>query len=107
MEVILKMTIFDGLPFEYDQRLITRWPIDSLNGEILEMLKVSSIEQSFVKLKRGSNPRNDDFSDLPFDYYQRLITIQQIYCKIIIPCKFLTIVWFLVYIQVKCKNNKG
>ena len=88
MEVILKMTIFDGLPFEYDQRLITRWPIDILNGEILERLKVSSIEQSFSKLKRGSNPRNDDFDDLPFEFYQNLITIRKIYCKIIILYNF-------------------
>ena len=79
MEAILLNADFDYLPFKYDQRFITRQPIDNLNYNIVEMLKVSLIERSFDNLKYGINPQNDGFYDLPFDYYQRFITRQIIY----------------------------
>ena len=71
---------FDDLPFEYDQRLITRQPIDPLNDNIIEMLKVSLIKQSFDNWECGNNPLNANFDELTFDYYQRLITRRRIYC---------------------------
>ena len=67
---------FDDLPFEYDQRLFTKQPIDD---KIIEMLKVSLIKSSFDNLKCVSNPQNDDFNDLPFDFDQSLITRRPIY----------------------------
>ena len=50
-----------------------------LNDDIIERLKVGLIKQLFDKWECGDNSRNDNFNDLPFDDYQRLITRQRIY----------------------------
>ena len=62
------------MPIEYEQSLFTKWPIDFLNGNILERLKVSSIKQSFYEWIYESNARNDDFNILRFYGDKRLIT---------------------------------
>ena len=36
---------FDDLPIEYEQRLFTKRPMDSLTNNIVEKLKVSSIKR--------------------------------------------------------------
>ena len=68
----------DDFPFEYYQRLITRQTIGHSNDNIVERLKVSLIKQLFENWKCGINPQNSNFGDLPFDYYQILITRQRI-----------------------------
>ena len=46
MTVILKMTIFDHLPIEYEHFLFTKIPINCLTDNRVERLKVSPIERS-------------------------------------------------------------
>ena len=57
MEFILEMPILINLPFEYDQRLFIKQPIDFLTNNIIERLKVSSIEKSVGNLQCVSNQR--------------------------------------------------
>ena len=59
--------------------MFTKLPIDHLTNNIVEMLKVSFIGLLFDNLKCLIIPRNTNFDDLPFDFYQRLITRRRIY----------------------------
>ena len=59
--------------------MFKKWPIDILNDNIIEMLKNSSIEQSFDNWMCVINPRNADFDDLPFYCDESLITRRWIY----------------------------
>ena len=69
----------DDLPIEYEQRLFTKQPIDSLTDNILERLKVSLIKRSFDNRIYESNPQNTNFNYLTFDGNKRLIIRRQIY----------------------------
>ena len=48
MIAILKHYNFNYLIIEYEQKLFVRWLIDNLTDNIVERLKVSWIEQSFI-----------------------------------------------------------
>ena len=60
--------------------LFTKWPIDSLNNNIVEMWKVISIKLSFDNWMYESNPQNYDFDYLYFYGDQGFITGLLIYC---------------------------
>ena len=60
--------------------LFTKKPMDRVTDNILERLKVSSIERSFDKIMYEINPRNSDFVYLPFYGDQRLIAGKRLYC---------------------------
>ena len=79
MEVILEIPILVNLPFEYEHRLFTKQQIDRLTDNTVERLKVGSIERSFDKIMCVVNPKNYYLNHLPFDWDQRLITIQLVY----------------------------
>ena len=73
------------MPIEYEQRLLKKGPIDSLNNNIIKslkaiMLKVSLSERFFDNWMCVSNHQNADFDDLTFDGDERLITTWKIYC---------------------------
>ena len=51
-----------------------------LTNNVVERLKVSSIQKLFDNRIYESNHQNDDSDDLPFDGYERLITRQRLYC---------------------------
>ena len=70
---------FYHLLFEYDPSFFEKRPIDRLNDNIIEGLKVSLIEWLFDKLKYVSNPQNSDLCDLSFDCGKMLITRRWIY----------------------------
>ena len=59
--------------------MITKRPNNCLTNNIVETLKVSSIDQLFDNLMYVRNPQNANFDDLPFDGDQVLITRQLIY----------------------------
>ena len=73
-------TGFDDLTIEYKLRLFTRQPIDCLNGNKVEGMKVSLIGQSLDNRIYENNPRNTGFNDLPFDGYERFIARIILYC---------------------------
>ena len=70
---------FDDLPIEYKQRVFTKWPLYCLTDNIIETLKVSSIEWLLDNRLYKSNPRNYDLYDLTFDGDKRLISGRQLY----------------------------
>ena len=74
-----KYAKFYDLTIEYKHMLFTKRPIDCLTDIIVEVLKVSSIEQLFDNWMYISNPQNDNFDDLLFDGEKRLITRWRIY----------------------------
>ena len=49
------------LPIEYELRLFPKLPIDFLTSNIIERLKVGSVEQSFYNKIYEINPQNNDF----------------------------------------------
>ena len=59
--------------------MLTKQLIYSLTNNIVEGLKVGSIEQSFDNIIYESNPINANFDDLPFDGDEIFITGLQIY----------------------------
>ena len=69
----------NDLTFEYEQRLFTKRPIGCLIDDIVEILKVSSIEQFFDDWIYVGNPWNYDLYDLRFNDDKRLITGWWIY----------------------------
>ena len=71
---------FNDLPIQYEQRLFTKTPIDNLTDNILETLKISSINQPFDDRIYEINTQNADFNDLPFNGDERLTTRWWIYC---------------------------
>ena len=54
-------------------------PIDCLTNNIIERLKVGSIETSLDNLMCVSNPRNSTFDELRFHGDERLITRRLMY----------------------------
>ena len=70
---------FNYLPIEYELRFFTKWPIYCLTNNIVEKLKISSIEQLVDNRIYESNPWNADFDDLPFYGDKGLITRWLIY----------------------------
>ena len=62
------------LPIEYKQILITKGPIDCLNNNKEERLKVSLIERSLDNIIYKSTHKNANFDDLPFDGDEGSIT---------------------------------
>ena len=67
---------FGDLRIEYELTLFKKLPIDRLTNNIIERLKVNSINWLFDKRIYESNPQNSDFGDLHFDSDERLITSQ-------------------------------
>ena len=61
------------------KKLLKKWPIDHLNDNIVEKLKVSLIEQFLDNIIYESNHLNVDFNDLPFDGDEGVITRWRIY----------------------------
>ena len=98
---------FNNLPFEYDQRLIIRWPIDCSYTNILKRLIVILIGQSFENWKCGCNHQSAKFDDFPFYYDQRLITRQLIDSINDNIVERLKIVRSLTFIWNGCKSKKG
>ena len=70
---------FDDSPIEYEQRLFTKQPINFLDSNIVESLKVSLIKLSLDNIIYKSNPWNADFYDLPFGGGERFIVRRLIY----------------------------
>ena len=70
---------FDDLPIEYEKRFKKKLPIDSLNDNTKEKLKVVLIECSLDNRIYESNPKNNNFGDLHFDGDESLIARQRIY----------------------------
>ena len=70
---------FNDLPIEYEKKLFTKLPIDSLTDNTVERLKVISIERLFDNIIYESDPLNANFYYLPFDCDERLITRRRIY----------------------------
>ena len=60
--------------------MFKKQPINCLYDNIVEMLKVSQIEQLLDNIIYKSNPQNDKFDDLNFGDDESLITRQRIYC---------------------------
>ena len=79
MHVISEAVILEMLVLVTFLYIFTKQPIDCLNDNIVERLKVSYIERSFDSRIYESNTQNDDLNYLPFDGDERLITRQQIY----------------------------
>ena len=73
MEVILEMLIFTTYLLNM-KKLLKKLPIDHLNDNIVEKLKVSLIEQFLDNIIYESNHLNVDFNDLPFDGDEGVIT---------------------------------
>ena len=59
--------------------MFTKIPIDSLNYDKVERLRVISVELFFENLMYVSNTWNENFYDLPLYGYQSLISGQRIY----------------------------
>ena len=78
MAVILKILISVTYLFNMN-KVCSKIPIDRLNNNIVEMLKVSSIKRSFHNRIYEINPQNADFGDLPFDGDHMLIAKLLIY----------------------------
>ena len=57
-------------------------PIYIVTNNIVERLKVSSIERWLDNIRYESNPQNANFGDLPFYVDERFITRRRLYCKI-------------------------
>ena len=57
---------FDDLSIEYEP-FFTRLPIDRLDDNSLEILKVSLTKRSFYNIMYEINPQNAYFVDQPFD----------------------------------------
>ena len=70
---------FNALSIEYELKLFIKRPIDHLTDNIVERLRVSSIELSFDQWMYDSNSWIFDFVELTFDGDQRLIAGWQIY----------------------------
>ena len=70
------------------------------------MLKVSSTKWLLDNIRYKSNNRNDDFSDLPFDFDKRFFARQQLYhINYIIVFSYIN--GSNVYVKrIKCKKNK-
>ena len=98
---------FDDLLIEYKQSLFTKLPIGSLTNNIVEWLKVSSIEWSLDNRIYKSNPLNDNFDDLPFDDDERLIARWRMYHITDNIIYRLKIVQEFIYKQTKCNKNEG
>ena len=86
--------------------MITRQPIDSLTDNILERLKVSSIERFFDNLEYVINPWNANVYYLAVHYDQRLINRRSMDRIHDYSVKRLKKVQSLMYIQNECKKNK-
>ena len=93
--------------FEYDPSFFEKRPIDRLNDNIIEGLKVSLIERFFDEIKFVGNPLNAHFVYLDFDCDQRFITRRRIYRLNENIIESLKIIPSLTYILIKCKKNKG
>ena len=59
--------------------LFTKRPIDCLTNNIIERLKVGSIERSFDNIVYEINPLNADICDFPFDGDERLFIRRRIF----------------------------
>ena len=75
---------FNDLPIECKQRFFTKRPIDCLNNNNLERLKVRYIEKWLDNIIYKSNPQNSFFDDLTFDGDEMLLARHQLYGIIII-----------------------
>ena len=72
MHVISEAVILEMLVLVTFLYIFTKQPIDCLNDNIVERLKVSYIERSFDSRIYESNTQNDDLNYLPFDGDERL-----------------------------------
>ena len=107
MKVILSMIIYITYILNKNKTFLTAWPIDCLFDNIVERLRVSSIEQLFNNWMYEINPWNAEFDDLLFYGDQRLIPGQWIHIVMIILYKGQTTVLLLTYTWNICKNNKS
>ena len=70
---------FDDLPIEYEQRLFTKRPMDSLTNNIVEMLNFSLTKKLFDNWMYEGNSQNANFYYLPIYGDERLIIRQKLY----------------------------